>query len=157
MKKYLKGLLLVLVLFLSVTLITGCTGETEKKTVGLGETFTFDDLEITLGKDISFTKIKNEYSEHNGKTVVKLPITVKNLKDETHGLNMFYYKVYGANGSEASTVTTYFDDGVDDAGDLRSGASYTKYMYFLYDADGQYAIEFDDWSTKVSVEFDVKK
>ncbi len=162
MKKTFKGLLVVLTLFLTVTLITGCTSESsdndsQKKTYGLGETFTFDDLEITLGSDISFTTIKNEYSEHNGKDVIKLPITVKNLKDETHGLNMFNYKVYGSQGAEADTVSSYFDDAVDYAGDLRSGASYTKYMYFIYDGNGQYTIEFDDWSTKIIVEFDVNK
>ena len=70
---------------------------------------------------------------------------------------MFYYKVYGSSGTEAKTVTVYFDDGIDEAGDLRSGASYTKNMYFLYDGDGKYAIEFDNWSSKVTVEFDVKK
>ena len=157
MKKNLKGLLLVLVLFLSVTLITGYTGETEKKSVGLGETFTFDDLEITLGNDISFTTVNNEFSEDNGKAVIRIPITVKNLKSETHSLNMFYFKAFGANGTELSDESSYFDDSVDFAGELRNGASYTKYLYYLYDADGKYAIEFDDWSTKVTVEFDVKK
>lgn len=162
MKKIFKGLFIVLALFLTVTLITGCTSESgdsdsKKKSYGLGETFTFDDLEITLGSDISFTTIKNDYSEYNGKDVIKLPITVKNLKDETHGLNMFYYKVYGSQGSKSNSVTSYFDDGVDEAGDLRSGASYTKYMYFIYDGNGKYAIEFDNWSTKITVEFDVNK
>ena len=157
MKKYLKGLLIVLVLFLSVTLIAGCTEETENKTVGLGETFNFDDLEITLGKNISFTKVENEFSEDNGKTVVKVPITIKNLKSETHSLNMFYYKAFGANGTELDDKAAYYDDSIDFAGELRSGASYTKYLYYLYDADGKYAIEFDNWSTKVTVEFDVKK
>lgn len=157
MKKHFKSCLLVLAFLLSFTLLTGCGGASEKKIIGLGEMFTFDDLEITLGKDISFTTLKNEFSEYNGKTVVKLPITVKNIKDETHGLNMFYYNVYGSNGTEVKTVTIYFDNGIDEAGDLRSGASYTKYMYFIYDGDGQYAIEFDNWSSKVTVEFDVKK
>ena len=157
MKKYLKGFVFALALLLSVTLITGCAGEEGKKSLGLGDTFTFDDLEITLGKDLSFTEIKNEYSEDYGKPVVRIPITVKNLKEETHGLNMFYYKAYGANGTKLSNVAIYFDDNVDFAGDLRTGASYTKYLYFLYDADGKYAIEFDNFSSKVTVEFDVKK
>lgn len=157
MKKNLKGLLLVLVIVLSITLITGCAGESEKKTVGLGDTFTFDDLEITIGKEISFVKITNEFSENYGKDVVKIPITIKNLKEETHSLNMFYYKVFGANGTELNDVSIYFDDSVDLAGELRSGASYTKYLYYPYDENGIYAIEFDNWSSKITVEFDVKK
>lgn len=157
MKKILKGLLLVIALVLSITFITGCTAEPETSTVGLGETFTFDDLEITLGTEISFTKIENEFSEDNGKDVVKLPVTVKNIKDETHSLNMFYYKVFGATGTEANNAFAYFEDSVDEAGEIRSGGSYTKYMYFVYDGDGKYAIEFDNWIDKVTIEFEVKK
>lgn len=124
----------------------------------VNKAFTFDDLEITVGDDVSFTTVTNQYSEYNGKTVVKIPITVKNLKSETHKLNMFYYSVYGANGTETKTVGAYFDDdSVDYAGDLRTGASYTKYIYAIYDADGTYAIEFDDWSTKITVEVEVAK
>ena len=40
------------------------------------------------------------------------------------------------------------DDTVDYAGDLRSGASYTKYLYFLYDGNGTYAIEFNNCFTE---------
>ena len=170
MKKVLKGILLIFTLLFSFTLLTGCVevedGENkekdqkaQKENIKLGDTFEFDDLEITLGKEITFTKIDNEYSEKNGKDVVKLPITVKNLKNETHSLNMFYYKIYGAGGTELDTVNTYFDDdNIDLAGDLRTGASYTKYIYFLYDADGTYAIEFSQFlSDKITIEFEVKK
>ena len=128
-----------------------------KKTIGLEETFTFDDLEITLGKNISFATINNQFSDYNGQTAVKLPITVKNLKDETHGLNMFFYSVYGSKGTEVDTPSAYFDDSIDFAGDLRTGASYTKYLYFMYDGNGTYAIEFDDWLSKRTVEFTINK
>ena len=166
MKKALKGLLII-VLFTSFTLLTGCVtvdngdengGTKEKnKSLELAETFKFDDLEITLGKEISFTKLDNKYSYDYGKDVVKLPITVKNLKDETHSLNMFYYKIYGATGVETDEVNSYFDDNIDSAGDLRTGATYTKNIYFLYDENGTYAIEFNDWFTKIMIEFEVSK
>lgn len=133
------------------------TTASKKKSYGFDEKFTFDDLEITIGKDYSFTKIKNQFSDDNGKDVVKLPVTVKNLKDETHGLNMFYYTVYGSKGTKADSKAAYFDESLDFGGDLRSGASYTKYMYFLYDGDGEYAIEFSNFSSKVTAEFDIKK
>ena len=94
---------------------------------------------------------------YDGKTVVKLPITVKNIKDETHSLNMFYYSIFGTEGIELDSLSAFFDDAVDYAGDLKNGGSYTKYLYFLYDGDGEYSIEFDNYSSKVIVEFDVKK
>ena len=129
-----------------------------EKNPKLNEMFVFDDLEITLGSDISFTKIKNKYSENNGKDVVKMPITVKNIKNETHGLNMFYYNIYGSQGTEADNVASYFDkDSIDYAGDLRPGSTYTKYLYFIYDGNGEYAIEFDDWENKITIEFSIEK
>jgi uncharacterized membrane protein YvbJ len=133
------------------------TNNNKKKNIALDEKFTFDDLEISLGTDFSFTTINNQYSDYNGKEIIKMPITVKNLKDETHGLNMFYYSVYGSNGTKLDTPSSYFDDSVDFAGDLRTGASYTKYLYFLYDGNGTYTVEFDNWITKRIVEFEVNK
>lgn len=160
--KYIKNFLLFGIILLLIPLTTGCSdfnSTSEKdKTIGLGETFTFDDLEITLGNDITFTKIDNQFSDYNGQTVVKLPITVKNLKEETHSLNMFYFSIFGSSGTQLSTISSYFDDSIDFAGDLRSGASYTKYLYFLYDGDGTYDVEFSEvWGAKTTVEFNVAK
>lgn len=128
-----------------------------KTNYGFNETFIFDDLEITIGSNYTFTKVDNRYSDYHNKTVIKLPITVKNLSSETHGLNMFYYDIYGSYGTEVKKLSTYFDDTVDFAGDLRSGASYTKYLYFLYDGNGEYAIEFDNHSKKITVEFEINR
>lgn len=133
------------------------SSSSKKDHYSFNETFEFDDLEITIGNQYSFTTVSNQYSEHNQKSVVKLPITVKNISNDTHGLNMFYYNVYGSNGTETDTVSSYFDDNIDFAGDLRSGASYTKYLHFLYDGNGTYTIEFKNWTEKITVEFQIQK
>lgn len=128
--------------------------------LGLGDTFTFDDLEITLGKDYSFTKVNNQFSDHNNADVIKLPVTVKNLKSESHSLNMFYTKIFGSKGTELDGVSSYFmeDENIDFAGELRSGAAYTKYFHFLYDGDGKYAIDFATLiGKKTTVEFNIHK
>lgn len=106
---------------------------TSKNEYGFNETFEFDGLEITIGSEYEFTTVNNRYSEYNNQVTIKLPITVKNISQETTGLNMFYYDVYGSQGTEVKSLNSYFDENIDDAGDLRSGASYTKYIYFLYD------------------------
>lgn len=131
----------------------------EKKTIGFDEEFTFDDLEIKILSDYSFSIIDNYFSDDDGKEVVKLPIYVKNLSDETHSLNMFNYNIYGPNGTQINTSNAYFmDDCIDYAGDLRSGASYTRYVYFLYEDNGTYAIEFSQlWGEKKTVEFEISK
>lgn len=130
---------------------------TSKNEYGFNETFEFDGLEITIGSEYEFTTVNNRYSEYNNQVTIKLPITVKNISQETTGLNMFYYDIYGSQGIEVKSLNSYFDENIDDAGDLRSGASYTKYIYFLYDGNGKYDIEFDNWSEHKVVEFNITK
>lgn len=130
---------------------------TLKNEYGFNEIFEFDGLEITIGSEYEFTTVNNRYSEYNNQVTIKLPITVKNISQETTGLNMFYYDVYGSQGTEVKSLNSYFDENIDDAGDLRSGASYTKYIYFLYDGNGKYDIEFDNWSEHKVVEFNITK
>ncbi len=130
----------------------------KKDQYALDKAFKFDDLEITIGSEFSYTTVDNKYSDHYQKEVIKIPVTVKNLKEETHGLNMFYYDFYGSQGTELDSVSAYFsDDCVDYAGDLRTDASYTKYFYVLYDGDGKYTVEFNNFSEKISIDFEVKK
>lgn len=136
------------------------SSQNEKSTLSLGDTFQFDDLEITIGKEYSFTVLDNQFSEHDKAEVVKLPVTVKNLKDEAHNLNMFYVKIFGSKGTELDGVSSYFmdDENIDFAGELRSGASYTKYFHFLYDGDGKYAMDFATLiGKKTTVEFNISK
>ena len=56
----------------------------------------------------------------------------------------------------AKTVAN-IDEAIDYAGDLQPGASYTKYIYALYDGDGKYVIEFDNYREKKSVQLNIKK
>lgn len=128
-----------------------------KTTYSFDEIFEFDDLEITIGSGYTFVKVDNQYSEYYQKDIVKLPITVKNTKDETHSLNMFYYTIFGSTGTETDNTWVYFDDSVESSGELRSGSSYTKYLYFLYDGNGTYAIEFDDIWDQKTVEIEINK
>lgn len=98
------------------------TTKSTRTVYGYNEPFIFDNLEITINEDYIFDTIKNRYSDNNGKTVVGLSITVKNLSNETHGLNMFYYDIYGTEGTEVDTMNAYFDDTLDYSGDLRPDA-----------------------------------
>lgn len=135
------------------------TQNKQKDSYETNKPFEFDNLEITISNEISFTTLNNQFSEDNGRDVVKVPITVKNIKDETHNLNMFYLKVFGTNGSELKNVSSYFmqEESVEFAGELMPNASYTKYIYFLYDGDGTYTIKLDNYSKKIELKLDIKK
>lgn len=127
-------------------------------TYGLGDTFTFDGFEITLSEEVTYTTVPNQFSEHYGKDVIRVAATVKNNNDETDSLSSLDYKFFGTQGAELGSLTYYFDDSVGQAGELRSGGSYEAAFYLLYDGNGTYAIEFDDWfDEKVTVEFEISK
>ncbi|MCQ2476071.1 MAG: hypothetical protein MJ173_09245 [Clostridia bacterium] len=124
----------------------------------LGDTFTFDGFELTIGTTASFTSVQNQFSELNGKPVVRIPVKLKNVSSETKGFSMFNMKYFGSQGTEISGCSTYFqEDCIEWSGKLRPNASKDVAMYFVYDGDGIYGVDFDDFSNKVSVEFKIKK
>jgi RNA polymerase subunit RPABC4/transcription elongation factor Spt4 len=133
------------------------TNSNQNKTYGLGDTITFDGLELTFDTTYSFVTLQNRYSDYNGRSVIRLGINVKNVSDEKNSLNMFDYDFFGSQGTELDGVAAYFDETIDYAGDLKPEASYKKYFYILYDGDGKYSIDFDNYSQEISVEFEVIK
>jgi len=170
MKKLLKVLFVVMLCFG----IVGCSSDdnggdnnnsssnnnvkTEKKVLSYGDVVEFDDLEIVFSDNVSFTTIDNSYSDYNNAEVVVVPVSITNKSEETHGLNMFYYTVFGSKGTSLSSISAYFDDNVDwKASEMRSNATVESYMHFLYDGDGDYYVEFNNWTKKVEVKLTVTK
>ena len=123
----------------------------------LGDTFEFDGFEITFDKNYSFVTLNNQFSEHDGKDVVRLGATIKNNSGTTDSINMFFISYFGSNGTELDDVNYYFDENINEAGDLRDGASIKKYFYFLYDGNGKYGIDFNNFTSKRSMEFDLTR
>lgn len=170
----------LLVMMMSLLVLAGCSSdkpETEDKTKDeevvekekteesseptLGDTIEFDDLEIVLGDSFELVTLENEFSDKNGTEVIKVPITVTNKKDDTHGLNMFYVSAYGSQGTKLDDISTYYmeEDVTWTAGSssLRSGASIETYIHFIYDGDGDYYLTFEDFSDKVEYKIPVSK
>lgn len=135
----------------------GSSGTSKTQEVTLGDTFTFDGLEITFGAVYGFSTIDNEFSAHNGKEAIRIPIALKNTTGETKSLNIFYYKFFGPSGNELDIVGTLFDDDISYAGEMRSGATMESFVYLLYDGDGDYYAEFDNFSSKVEVKMPLAK
>lgn len=122
------------------------------------EDFSFNGLKLNISGTYSFTTLNNEFSEHNGKTVVVLPISVTNQSKENTKLNMYSYKIFGAQGVELDKIAAYFsDDAIDFAGELQPGASYTKNFYFLYDGDADYTIQFGFFGAEAIVKVPISR
>jgi len=90
--------------------------------------------------------------------VARIPITMRNLRNETHGLNMFSYTFYGPNGNRVDSVSSFFMDyDVDWAGDMRRGTTQRSYIHILYVGNGDYYIEFGFFRTDVEVRVPIRR
>jgi len=131
-------------------------GEVKSKVPTLGSTIEFKGLSIELGKELQTTTLNNQFSDKNGTTVLFFPVKVTNKSDASTSLNMYAVKAFGSKGTELDTVFTYFDDDVRMAGEMRPGASQEGNLYFPYDGDGTYYLDFGFYKTEVEVEIPVK-
>ena len=111
--------------------------------ITFGVPFEFDGLTITFGSEVTVKTLQNQFSSHDGATVAAVPVTVVNNSGNTHGLNMFYYSIYGPAGTKLDGVSAYFmEDDIDWAGDMRNGATLQTTMHILYVGPGDYYVEF---------------
>ena len=122
------------------------------------DTIVFDYLEITFYDAIEWVTLNNRYSDNHGADVAKIPVSIKNNKNETHGLNMFYFSQYGPDGLKLNDVSAYFlENDVAFAGNMRSGAVQNSFMHILYIGDGDYYVEFKDFYNTVEVKLPIHK
>lgn len=123
----------------------------------LGESFVFDDLEITILDDISWGIIDSRWSNHDGEDYFYLPVTVTNIGSSS---NSFPWNVtfFGSRGLEIDGIARDVDaDDITRSGDIRAGATLEGYIHILFDGNGEYVIEFSDWNDEASVIFDVRQ
>lgn len=127
----------------------------KNKKYTLGDTIEFDGYVITFDKEYSFDTLSNQFSEYNGQSAVKIGVTVKNVSGKTGHINRYDITRFGSKGTESDNIDYYFDESLTDAGDIRDGASYYKYIYILYDGNGTYGLDFDNYITTKTVEFEI--
>lgn len=153
-----KKILFAILLILCGISFSGCSKNNDTiSTQDTKEKFVFDELEITIGNKITYEILDKDFDKDKGKDVVKVPINVKNLKEAKHHLSMFYYSVKSPKNNKLSSKAESFNDSIDFADDLSYNESYTKYIYFLYDGNGMYTIQFNNGSEKKDVFIDISK
>jgi len=122
----------------------------------LGSTIEFDNFSITFGSEYGTTELSNQFSEHDGATVITVPVSITNNDKESKSLNMYYVKEFGPKGTELDNITAYFmEDDARFAGQMRPGATLESTLYFLYDGDGDYYLTFNNMRSKVEVKIPV--
>lgn len=131
--------------------------DTVEETITFGSTFVFDDLEITFADEVEWTTLDNQFSDYDGADVIVLPIHVKNVGEENNHLNIFAVTVYGSSGAEVEEFSTYYEDSIFNASDLRPGAEHDTNIYIQYDGDGTYYVSFGLIDTEAEASFEITK
>ena len=125
--------------------------------VELEETFEFDQLEMVFGTEVTWDTIENSFSDHDGEAVFRVPLTITNLSEEAHGLNMFAYVQVGPVGERLDLVSSFFESDVDWSDEIEPGETQETYMHFLFQGDGEYTVEFESSSNVIRVVFNVEQ
>lgn len=130
-----------------------------KTTFTLGETFRFDNLDLTFSSDIVYTRLSNYGSEYHKEKMFIMPVNITNRKNEPYTLNMFSYEGYGPSGTSLKNLSAYYYNdptSADWGGNILPNTTATRNLYFLYAGDGAYKICFDNYSTKLYLNFNIK-
>jgi DNA-directed RNA polymerase subunit RPC12/RpoP len=111
----------------------------------LGDTFTFDDFEITFGDSIEWIR-RDNYDPNDPNSheyFIRIPITLTNNSGRTTRFEWGRLNVYGL--AAIAMPRFYFPrykDDIEDLRDMRDGAATTgMFLYFPYDGDAEYFIE----------------
>lgn len=170
-RKTMKTLKTIIFALASAFILTGCFGSNtngdknggdnkqSKTTFTLGETFTFDNLDLTFSPDIVYTRLNNYGDQYHKHEMFIMPVTITNKGSKPNMLSFLSYECYCPNGSEAKNLSAYYYDdptSVDWGGNIQSGVTATRNLYFLYGGDGSYSLVLDNYSTKLTVNFNVK-
>jgi ankyrin repeat protein len=121
-----------------------------------GSKVPFAGFTITFSSTVKWTRVNNSLSTLNGAVIVGIPVTVKNVSDQTATLNMFSYKVFGSQGTTLRSVNAFFEDNIDFMGALRPGASKTSMLYMPFDGNGNYYVAFDEYPEKLEVKLPIR-
>lgn len=136
MKKILIPMLLTCLLFGCTQAPVPVSPSSSNTEISFGDTFVFDNFEITFTEDIQFA------TASDGREAFSVPITLKNIGTESSALLSFKYKIFNPSGTKATNMESWFEDSIFVAGQIRPDATLETLLYILYEGDGTYVIEF---------------
>jgi len=83
-------------------------------------------------------------TDRDGDDVIGIPVTLKNIGDETGKLSSASYKFFGPDGTEVDGARGLRDYDIWSQGDMRPQATQDGYFVIEYAGDGEYVIEFSE-------------
>jgi len=138
------------------------TGNTIRE-AALGQTFEFDDLEITLSSNIGYTKARHAFLDIDRAYVFYIPITIKNIGNSSNILNPFMITLFPPDGISVNYMLNSIEldlafntTSILTIDRVQPGVTAEGHLYILYAEDGEYVIEFYNFDgDEVEVKFDV--
>jgi len=109
------------------------------------------EYEITIVDDIGWVFLEHHDEENrlNGAVVIRIPIKITNLSEETRGFSTYPMTIYGPYASRLEDISSYFmgRSDVRYLNNMQSGETVSdRYIHILYIGDGDYSIVFDTWT-----------
>lgn len=89
-------------------------------------------------------RVGNQQSKYFSETVIRVPATIKNLRNEPHSLDLPYYSYYDPEGNKLDDLSCEYMDyaEVNWMGELSPDESSEAFFYLLYTMPGTYEIKF---------------
>lgn len=118
--------------------------------------FELDGYKVNITGDYEFSTVDNQFSEWNGKPVVKLEATVENVSAK-YKYCMLFCTITAPSGERVNDLDSFFDDALFNK-EIGKGKIRKGYFTFPYSGDGEYKLEFSDIVTeKFTYKVDVKR
>jgi len=109
----------------------------------LGESFIFDDLEITIENDMRFATARRARSSRDGDTAVYFPIRVTNIGNRQHTLSTLNTSYFDPSGERGVCSCAYFPNtSILRERDIAPGETRESFIHLLLTEDGEYTLEF---------------
>lgn len=115
--------------------------DSAKGDVAVGETLRYEDFEYTVSTDTSaYTTV-----DVNGTTLIGVPVTVKNIENESETLDVREITLSGPSGkAQVTDASVYPEDSIYALGRLGAGEEATAMLYFVDEGAGDYTVTFAD-------------
>ena len=148
------AIMLCLTMLLSACDALGIGGGSDEpaqdEELGLGSTFEFNGLEITLSERIGFTRIRDRWSDSDGEYVFYIPATVTNVGEGSNGLDPWDITIFSPAGTSIDFLPSWYaqfeETNIFSVGNVQPNVTKEGNLYIYYSGNGEYIIEFEGFS-----------
>ena len=122
----------------------------------LGESFVFEDMEITFEDDFIWGTVDSQFSDLHGHPLFAVAVTAVNVGSSANSFpSAWSITVFGPDGHELDDPR--ISDDITRAGNVLPGATLSGYFHILFEGDGTYTLQFSNWSDTITLVFDAQQ